>query len=218
MDGLAIHLRWPVGVDYARVAEAYGLRTRWANQAWLHGRFAGTMLQAAAMAVAGGSHGEAPHHGLTSPMSGAALAMQRYMAVHGATSEQLGAIAIRLRAARPWHQPADVVIAVHSRNRGLSQGRRRERQLFDPEFLQWGTTWATRSSSPMRSDHAHRCAWRNADSACSAKRRRFIKQWRYALRSIHSQRATSTFTGSQRADSETRAPKTSSGSTAIVAS
>jgi acetyl-CoA acetyltransferase len=131
VNGLAIHLGWPVGVDYDRVAEAYGLRTRWANQAWLHGRFAGTMLQAAVMAVAcgladvvacvtaisfsrerqhlgsddnheasrddGGSHGEAPHVGLTSPMAGAALAMQRYMALHGATGEQLAAVAVSAR-------------------------------------------------------------------------------------------------------------------------
>lgn len=131
VDGLAIHLGWPVGVDYDRVAEAYGLRTRWANQAWLHGRFAGTMLQAAAMAVAcglanvvacitainfsrdtqhlggddnheasrddGGSHGEMPHYGLTSPMAGAALAMQRYMALYGVGSEELAAVPVAAR-------------------------------------------------------------------------------------------------------------------------
>ena len=45
----------------------------------------------------GGTHGEAPVYGLTAPASGAALAMQRYMARYGATSEQLAEVAVTFR-------------------------------------------------------------------------------------------------------------------------
>src|SRR5207237_3370386 len=54
IDGIAIHLGWPLGVDYDRVAEAYGLDLRWVTQTWLHGRFVTSMIQQAAMAVACG--------------------------------------------------------------------------------------------------------------------------------------------------------------------
>ncbi len=131
IDGLSIHMGWPLGLDYDRVAEAYGLNTRWAGQTWLHGRFVTSALQQAAMAVAcglanvvacvtaisftrerqilggpgdhegsredGGTHGESPHYGLTAPAGGAAIAMQRYMALYGATSEQLAAVPIAFR-------------------------------------------------------------------------------------------------------------------------
>ncbi len=131
VDGLSIHLGWPLGVDYDRVAEAFGLDIRYVNQTWLHGRFVTQALQSAALAVAtgmadvvacvtavsftrereilggpgdhegsreeGGTHGEAPVYGLTGPASGAALAMQRYMARYGATSAQLAAVPIAIR-------------------------------------------------------------------------------------------------------------------------
>jgi acetyl-CoA acetyltransferase len=131
IDGIAIHLGWPLGVDYDRVAEAYGLDLRWVTQTWLHGRFVTSMIQQAAMAVAcgmvdvvacftaisftrerqilggpgdtegtreeGGTHGESPPYGLTAPAGGAALAMQRYMHLYGATSEQLAAVPIAFR-------------------------------------------------------------------------------------------------------------------------
>lgn len=54
IDGMAIHLGWPLGVDYDRAAEAYGLDLRWVTQTWLHGRFVTSMIQQAAMAVACG--------------------------------------------------------------------------------------------------------------------------------------------------------------------
>jgi len=54
VDGVAIHLGWPLGVDYDRVAEAYGLSLRWVSQTWLHGRFVTSAIQHAAMAVACG--------------------------------------------------------------------------------------------------------------------------------------------------------------------
>jgi acetyl-CoA acetyltransferase len=131
VDGVAIHLGWPLGVDYDRVAEAYGLDLRWVGQTWLHGRFVTSAIQQAAMAVAcglanvvacvtaisftrerqilggpgdaegtredGGTHGESPPYGLTAPAGGAALAMQRYMALYGATSAQLAAVPIAFR-------------------------------------------------------------------------------------------------------------------------
>ncbi|HUA51954.1 MAG TPA: hypothetical protein VMB81_07305 [Candidatus Sulfotelmatobacter sp.] len=131
VDGLSIHLGWPLGVDYDRVAEAFGLNVRYVNQAWLHGRFVTQSLQHAALAVAagmadvvacvtaisftrvrdilggpgdhegtreeGGTHGEAPVYGLTGPVAGAALSMQRYMAFYGATSAQLAAVPIAIR-------------------------------------------------------------------------------------------------------------------------
>jgi acetyl-CoA acetyltransferase len=54
IDGMAVHLGWPLGVDYDRAAESYGLDLRWVTQTWLHGRFVTSMLQQAAMAVACG--------------------------------------------------------------------------------------------------------------------------------------------------------------------
>jgi len=131
VDGVAIHLGWPLGVDYDRVAEAYGLDLRWVSQSWLHGRFVTSTIQQAAMAVAcglasvvacvtaisftrerqilggpgdaegtredGGTHGESPPYGLTAPAGGAALAMQRYMALYRATSAELAAVPIAFR-------------------------------------------------------------------------------------------------------------------------
>ena len=131
VDGLSIHLGWPLGIDYDRVAEAFGLDIRYVNQSWLHGRFVTNALQHAAMAVSagladvvacvtavsftrergflggpgdhegnreeGGTHGEAPPYGLTAPAGGAAIAMQRYMHLYGATSRDLAAVPIALR-------------------------------------------------------------------------------------------------------------------------
>jgi acetyl-CoA acetyltransferase len=54
IDGMAVHLGWPLGVDYDRAAETYGLDLRWVTQTWLHGRFVTNMIQQAAMAVACG--------------------------------------------------------------------------------------------------------------------------------------------------------------------
>jgi acetyl-CoA acetyltransferase len=131
VDGLSIHLGWPLGPDYDRIAEGFGLEIRYVNQSWLHGRFVTNALQHAALAVSagladvvacvaavsftrerdflggpgdiegnreeGGTHGEAPPYGLTAPAGGAAIAMQRYMHLYGATSSQLGAVPIAMR-------------------------------------------------------------------------------------------------------------------------
>jgi acetyl-CoA acetyltransferase len=131
VDGLSVHLGWPLGPDYDRIAEAFGLEIRYVNQSWLHGRFVTNALQHAALAVSagladvvacvtavsftrergflggpgdvegnreeGGTHGEAPPFGLTAPAGGAAIAMQRYMHLFGATSAQLAAVPIAMR-------------------------------------------------------------------------------------------------------------------------
>lgn len=54
IDGVAINLGWPLGLDYDRVAEAFGLDIRYVLQTWTHGRFVTMCLQNAAMAVATG--------------------------------------------------------------------------------------------------------------------------------------------------------------------
>ncbi|MGI4955282.1 MAG: thiolase C-terminal domain-containing protein [Janthinobacterium lividum] len=131
IDGLSLHMGWPLGADYDRMAEVYGLEVDYVHQSWTHGRFVTGALQHAAMAVAtgmattvacitaisftrelsilggpgdpegmreqGATHGENPVYGLTSPAVGAALAMQRYMAVYGVTSAQLAAVPVALR-------------------------------------------------------------------------------------------------------------------------
>lgn len=45
----------------------------------------------------GGTHGEAPPYGLTAPAGGAAISMQRYMHLYGATSAQLAAVPMSIR-------------------------------------------------------------------------------------------------------------------------
>ncbi len=131
IDGLSLHMGWPLGLDYDQIAEAYGLDVRYVNQMWTHGRFIAYTLQHAALAVisgmadvvacvtaisftrerdilggpgdmegmreGGGTHGESPPYGLTAPAAGAALAYQRYMALYGATPEQLAAVPIAFR-------------------------------------------------------------------------------------------------------------------------
>lgn len=54
VDGLSIHIGWPLGVDYDRVAEGLGLSVRYVNQSWTHGRFVTNALQHAVLAVSAG--------------------------------------------------------------------------------------------------------------------------------------------------------------------
>jgi acetyl-CoA acetyltransferase len=54
IDGLSLHMGWPLGVDYDQIAEAYGLDVRYVNQMWTHGRFIAYTLQHAALAVISG--------------------------------------------------------------------------------------------------------------------------------------------------------------------
>jgi acetyl-CoA acetyltransferase len=52
IDGLIVHVGSPRGPDYDSFAQAFGLTPRFCSQTWAHGRFAATVLQHAAMAVA----------------------------------------------------------------------------------------------------------------------------------------------------------------------
>lgn len=130
VDGVVTNLGAPLAADYDRMAEAFGLELRFASQTWNHGRFVGTTLQHAAMAVGcgladvvacltglsftdlgmmgggqddegarqgGGSHGELPHYGLTSPGAGAALSFRAYCARYGLDLARLAAIPMALR-------------------------------------------------------------------------------------------------------------------------
>ena len=54
IDGLALHMGWPLGADYDRMADVYGLEVNYVHQSWTHGRFVTNSLQHAAMAVACG--------------------------------------------------------------------------------------------------------------------------------------------------------------------
>src|SRR5262249_1922333 len=57
VDGLSIHLGWPLGGDYDRIAEGFGLDIRYINQSWLLRRVVIKALQAAALAVCVGLAG-----------------------------------------------------------------------------------------------------------------------------------------------------------------
>lgn len=52
VDGLICHIGSPRGLDYDEIASLLGLDLRYASQTWAHGRFCGTVLQTAAMAIA----------------------------------------------------------------------------------------------------------------------------------------------------------------------
>ena len=45
IDGLALHMGWPLGADYDRIAEVYGLEVDYVHQSWTHGRFVTSALQ-----------------------------------------------------------------------------------------------------------------------------------------------------------------------------
>lgn len=54
IDGLIVHIGAPRGSDYDETASQLGLSVRFASQTWSHGRFGGTVIQHAAMAVSCG--------------------------------------------------------------------------------------------------------------------------------------------------------------------
>jgi acetyl-CoA acetyltransferase len=54
IDGLSMHYGTPLGIDYDRVANAFGLDVRYVSQNMVNGRFISTALQHAAMAVDAG--------------------------------------------------------------------------------------------------------------------------------------------------------------------
>ncbi|MCW5770060.1 MAG: thiolase family protein [Rhodospirillaceae bacterium] len=58
LDGLLVHIGSPRGLDYDEMASLLAIETRFSAQCWAHGRFCGTVLQHAAMAI---DHGLADH-------------------------------------------------------------------------------------------------------------------------------------------------------------
>ncbi len=54
VDGLAVHIGSPRGLDYDEYARLVGLEVRFAAQSWSHGRFCATVLQHGAMALMAG--------------------------------------------------------------------------------------------------------------------------------------------------------------------
>src|ERR1700719_1267129 len=51
IDGLLVHIGSPRGLDYDEMATLLALETRFSSQTWSHGRFCGTVIQHAAMAL-----------------------------------------------------------------------------------------------------------------------------------------------------------------------
>jgi len=51
IDGLLVHIGSPRGLDYDEMATLLALDTRFSSQTWSHGRFCGTVIQHAAMAL-----------------------------------------------------------------------------------------------------------------------------------------------------------------------
>src|SRR2546426_6868529 len=208
VDGVAIHMGWPLGVDYDRVAEAYGLDLRWASQSWLHGRFVTSAIQHAAMAVAcglanvvacvtaisftrerqilggpddfegtredGGTHGESPPYGLTAPAGGAALAMQRYMALFGATSEQLAAvpIAFRKHALKSPHavMKEPLTLEAHQRSRMVVDPLR----LYDCSLITDGAAVALVTTAERAKDLKQKPVYISGMQGLRAGREEFI--------------------------------------------
>ena len=54
IDGLTWNLGRPSGENYPQTVEATGLEVRFLNQSWTHGRFTGSTVSQAAMAIAEG--------------------------------------------------------------------------------------------------------------------------------------------------------------------
>ena len=54
IDGLIVQVGSPRGADYDSVAQTFGLSPGFCSQTWSHGRFAATVIQHAAMAIASG--------------------------------------------------------------------------------------------------------------------------------------------------------------------
>ena len=75
----------------------------------------------------GGTHGEAPPYGLTAPAGGAAIAMQRYMHLYGATSA-----AARRRADRDARARAEQSARDHAASRSRSRRTSSARMVVDP--------------------------------------------------------------------------------------
>ena len=134
IDGFVTAQGSPRGIDYDEFVAHTGLKIRWTNQFWAHGRWGSSSIVNAAMAVAngladvvlvanttttrrgygrhfpeahggfneslrdtGGGHGEVGYHGLDTPGAATSLVARDYMRRYGATSEELGTVAVTFR-------------------------------------------------------------------------------------------------------------------------
>ena len=122
VDGLVWNLGRPSGEDYDTTAEALGLRPRFVNQTWTHGRFTGTCVMLAALAVESGladyvacvggikrisgnspaSYGTLPHgdlrpYGFGQFADEGAMALRRYLHLHDADADRLADVVVALR-------------------------------------------------------------------------------------------------------------------------
>jgi acetyl-CoA acetyltransferase len=124
LDGYVWNLGRPSGEDYDAVVAALGLKARFVSQFWTHGRFTGSALLTAAMAVTVGladyivclggvkrksgggpatsAFGEAPYgavsrYGMTSFIHDAAMAFQSYLSITGADRDRLVDVVLTAR-------------------------------------------------------------------------------------------------------------------------
>ena len=210
IDGLSLHMGWPLGLDYDQIAEAYGLDIRYVTQMWTHGRFIAYTLQHAALAViagmadvvacvtaisftrerdilggpgdmegmreGGGTHGESPPYGLTAPAAGAALAYQRYMALYGATSEQLAAVPIAFRKHAQLNPHAytygkgELTVADHQSQRMIVDPLR----LFDCSLISDGAVVILVTSAERARDFKQKPIYISAMQGLRTGREEFI--------------------------------------------
>jgi len=210
IDGLSLHMGWPLGLDYDQIAEGYGLDIRYVTQMWTHGRFIAYTLQHAALAVisgmadvvacvtaisftrergilggpgdmeglreGGGTHGESPPYGLTAPAAGAALAYQRYMALYGATSEQLAAVPIafrkhaRLNPHAYTYGKGELTVAEHQSQRMIIDPLR----LFDCSLISDGAVVILVTSAERARDLKQKPVYISAMQGLRTGREEFI--------------------------------------------
>ena len=210
IDGLSLHMGWPLGLDYDQIAEGYGLDIRYVTQMWTHGRFIAYTLQHAALAVisgmadvvacvtaisftrergilggpgdmeglreGGGTHGESPPYGLTAPAAGAALAYQRYMALYGATSEQLAAVPIAFRKHAQLNPHAytygkgELTVAEHQSQRMIVDPLR----LFDCSLISDGAVVILVTSAERARDLKQKPVYISAMQGLRTGREEFI--------------------------------------------
>lgn len=124
LDGFVWNLGRPSGQDYDVLVDALGLNVRFTTQFWTHGRFTGSSLIVAALAVSAGLadhvvclggtkrrpgggpraaafgdsvNGDLGPYGQTTFVHDAALSFQRYLALHGAKCERLADVVVAAR-------------------------------------------------------------------------------------------------------------------------
>jgi acetyl-CoA acetyltransferase len=109
IDGLIWNLGRPSGEDYPATVDALGLRLRFVNQFWAHGRWTGSAVMMAAMAVATGAAdvvaclgAHKPTHDPASPFAWpifetAALSFRRYLDLYGVDRDRIADVVLAQR-------------------------------------------------------------------------------------------------------------------------